>query len=168
MQQYQSRMQDKLFQNKSQSILEVLLSLIIFSIAFVSLIILVNNYLKILKTTKERIIANFLAQEGLELVIAKRNINKAAGKGWLDGLSGSNCIDINLDPKPGSSTSCPLYLNDKNQYVHTNTATQTIFSRLIKIEVNNNIATVTSIVDFGDSPPIELETILTDWIPTIP
>jgi hypothetical protein len=121
--------------------------------------------LKILKTAKDRIIANFLAQEGLELVIAKRNINKVRGSDWLDGLNYiSFCIDINLNPQPFSDH-CPLYLDSNNQFVHSNTPTPTPFSRLIKLNTSANIATVTSEVKFDEDQKVELETVITDWLP---
>ena len=165
MRQLQSQQQGKSLQSKSQSIVEILLTLLVFSIAFISLVILVNNYLKILKTAKDRIIANFLAQEGLELVIAKRNINKVKGSAWLDGLNyGSFCIDIDLNPQP-SSNHCSLYLDTNNQFVHFNTPTSTPFSRLITLNVSTNIATVTSEVIFDEDQKVELETVITDWLP---
>jgi hypothetical protein len=165
MRQLQSQQQGKLLQSKSQSIVEILLALLVFSIAFISLVILVNNYLKILKTAKDRIIANFLAQEGLELVIAKRNINKVKGSAWLDGLNyDSFCIDINLNLQH-SNIPCSLYLNSDNQFVHSNTPTPTPFSRLITLNVSTNIATVTSEVIFDEDQKVELETVITDWLP---
>jgi len=165
MRQLQSQQQGKSLQSKSQSIVEILLALLVFSIAFISLVILVNNYLKILKTAKDRIIANFLAQEGLELVIAKRNINKVKGWAWLDGLNyDSFCIDINLNLQH-SNIPCPLYLNSDNQFVHSNTSTSTPFSRLITLNATSNIATVTSEVIFDEDQKVELETVITDWLP---
>jgi hypothetical protein len=165
MRQLQSQQQGKSLQSKSQSIVEILLALLVFSIAFISLVILVNNYLKILKTAKDRIIANFLAQEGLELVIAKRNINKVKGSAWLDGLNNDSfCIDINLNPQP-SPKHCVLYLDSNNRFVHSNTPTPTPFSRLITLNVYSNIATVTSEVIFDEDQKVELETVITDWLP---
>jgi len=165
MRQLQSQQQGKSLQSKSQSIVEILLALLVFSIAFISLVILVNNYLKILKTAKDRIIANFLAQEGLELVIAKRNINKVQKLDWLNSLNnGSFCIDINLNPQP-SSNHCVLYLDSNNRFVHSNTPTSTPFSRLIKLNTSTNIATVTSEVIFDENQKVELETVITDWLP---
>ena len=165
MRQLQSQQQGKSLQSKSQSIVEILLALLVFSIAFISLVILVNNYLKILKTAKDRIIANFLAQEGLELVIAKRNINKVKRSDWLDGLNyDSFCIDINLNPQ-SSPKHCVLYLDSNNRFVHSNTPTPTPFSRLITLNVSTNIATVTSEVIFDEDQKVELETIITDWLP---
>ncbi|MFZ8848313.1 MAG: type IV pilus modification PilV family protein [Minisyncoccia bacterium] len=163
--QLQSQQQGKSLQSKSQSIVEIFLVLLVFSIAFISLVILVNNYLKILKTAKDRIIANFLAQEGLELVIAKRNINKVKGSAWLEGLNyDSFCIDINLNLQQ-SNIPCSLYLDSNNQFVHSNTPTLTPFSRLIKLNTSTNIATVTSEVIFDEDQKVELETVITDWLP---
>jgi hypothetical protein len=167
MRQLQSQQRGKSLQSKSQSIVEIFLVLLVFSIAFISLVILVNNYLKILKTAKDRIIANFLAQEGLELVIAKRNINKVKGSAWLEGLNyDSFCIDINLNPQ-SYREHCTLYLDSNNRFVHSNTPTPTPFSRLITLNVSTNIATVTSEVIFYEDQKqeVKLETVITDWLP---
>jgi hypothetical protein len=162
--QLQSQQQGKSLQNKSQSIVEILLVLLVFSSAFISLVILVNNYLKILKTAKDRIIANFLAQEGLELVIAKRNINKVRGSAWLEGLNyDSFCIDINLNLQQ-SNIPCQLYLDSNNQFVN-NSGTPTPFYRLIILDKSTDIATVTSMVVYSENQEIKLETVITDWLP---
>jgi hypothetical protein len=164
MRQLQLQQQDKSLRSKGQSIVEILLALLVFSIAFISLVILVNNYLKILKTAKDRIIANFLAQEGLELVIAKRNINKVQMNPWLMDLDyNSFCVDINLSPKQ-SNDPCQLYLNSNNQFVH-NSGTPTPFYRLIILDKSTDIATVTSRVVFDENQKVELETVITDWLP---
>jgi hypothetical protein len=163
--QLQLQQQGKSLQSKSQSIVEILLALLVFSIAFISLVILVNNYLKILKTAKDRIIANFLAQEGLELVIAKRNINKVQRNSWLYDLSYNKfCIDVNLIPQE-SNAPCQLYLNNNNQFVHDSSGTPTLFSRLIILDKSTDIATVTSRVVFDEDQKVELETVITDWLP---
>lgn len=164
MQQLQSQQQGRLLLNRSQTIVEIFIALMIFSIAFISLIVLVNNYIKILKTAKDRIIANFLAQEGIDLVIAKRNINKAQKLNWLDGFYNNFCIDINLNIIQSNDISnCPLYINN-NQFTHTPSSTSTTFSRLISLTTSTHIATVTSMVQFEDQT-VELQTIITDWIP---
>jgi hypothetical protein len=121
--------------------------------------------LKILKTAKDRIIANFLAQEGLELVIAKRNINKVQRNSWLYDLSYNKfCIDVNLIPQE-SNAPCQLYLNNNNQFVHDSSGTPTLFSRLIILDKSTDIATVTSRVVFDEDQKVELETVITDWLP---
>jgi hypothetical protein len=163
--QLQLQQQGKSLQSKSQTILEILLALLVFSIAFISLVILVNNYLKILKTAKDIIIANFLAQEGLELVIAKRNINKVQRNSWFYDLSYNKfCIDVNLILQE-SNDPCQLYLNNNNQFVHDSSGTPTLFSRLIILDKSTDIATVTSMVVYSENQEIKLETVITDWLP---
>ena len=153
----------RLLQNKGQSVIEIFLALIVFSMALLGLVILVNNYLKVLKTSKDLIIANFLAQEGIELVIAKRNINKVQRRNWLEGLPNKFCIDSSLYIQPANNA-CPLYIYN-NQFLHSViNGPPTPFSRLINLDISLNVATVTSIVKFNGQQ-VELETIITDWIP---
>lgn len=167
MQQLRLQKQVKLFLNKSQSAIEVLIAIVIFSTAFIALISLANNYLNALKTTRERILANFLAQEGLELVIAKRNIEQVS----FSPSDGSYCIDLyTLNNPLRTSNACQLYINNNGFYNHSS-ATPTIFSRLISISststnVNNvdiKIYFVTSSVYVNNQPIVELTTILTQW-----
>lgn len=168
MQQSQLQKQAKLLLNKSQSIFELLIAISIFSIAFISLIVLVNSYLNALKTVKERAIANFLAQEGLELIIAKRNIEKIKDPNLslLDILSpGEYCIDYNLTLNK-KTDHCSLYIDDKGFYTHNSTPTSTIFERVISISTSSiagqDYVIVTSTVQFYNQK-IELTTILTEW-----
>lgn len=166
MQQYQSQKQAKLFLNKAQSVIEFLISITIFSIAFISLISLVNNYVNALKVSKERIIANFLAQEGLELVIAYRNMqtingNQGFNSIFPDGTS-TYCVDYNLNFTPNNNP-CPLYIDQNGFYTHTRTSTSTIFSRLITINKQQDYAIVTSRVEFYNQN-VELSTVLTSWL----
>lgn len=159
MQQLQSLKQDKLLSNKAQNILEIFLAIVIFSIAFISLIALSNSYLNALKISRERVLANFLAQEGLELVIAKRNKDQAN----FD-LNGSYCADYTLNFRP-TSTPCLLYINN-NFYNHSSGA-PTIFSRLISISSTSiesaTIYHVTSTVYANNQPFVELSIIITQW-----
>ncbi|MEM0231610.1 MAG: hypothetical protein QXG78_00670 [Candidatus Methanomethyliaceae archaeon] len=137
-------------------------------IAFISLIVLVNSYLNALKTVKERAIGNFLAQEGLELVIAKRNIEriKNSGMSLLDILPpGKYCVDHNLILSPTTEL-CPLYIDGNGFYTHNSTPTSTIFERVISISTSSiagqDYVIVTSTVQFYNQK-IELTTILTEW-----
>jgi len=159
MQRFQLQKQGRLLLNKSQTIIEVFISIIIFVIAFVSLVILANRYLIAFKTLKERIVANLLAQEGLELVIAKRNQYFLQGPNIS--FPNSFCIDYDLTISP-SSNPCELYLNNEGFYTIQNIGTPTIFKRLIKTYATSNYIFVTSTVEFENNK-INLETILTEW-----
>ncbi|MCS7184200.1 MAG: hypothetical protein NZ866_02530 [Patescibacteria group bacterium] len=65
--------QEKYTQNKGLSIPEVLLVLVVFLITFIGFYNLIFSYIRNLQSASDRIVANFLAQEGLELVRAIRN-----------------------------------------------------------------------------------------------
>lgn len=164
MRQLQLQKQDRLFSNKSQTAIEVLISIVIFTTAFIALVTLANNYLLTLKTIRERVLANFLAHEGLELVIAKRNMEQKNFN-----LAGNYCADYTLNFIPSSASSgCLLYINNDNFYNHV-AGTSTIFKRLISISpqiiASATIYYVTSSVYVYDNnkPLVELTTIITQW-----
>lgn len=162
MPQLPSPKQAKLFLNKAQNILEIFLAIVIFSIAFISLITLANNYLNALKVSRERIIANLLAQEGLELVIAKRNVDQSN----FNLVDGTYCADYNNLSFQSQPQACSLYINNEGFYNHTS-GTSTIFKRLIHISSTSTngkeIYFVTSTVQVENGPIVELTTILTSW-----
>ena len=162
MQQLRSQKQAKLSLSKAQSSVEFLISLAIFSIAFISLIILVNNYVNALKISKERIIANFLAQEGLELVTAYRNINAGQGFSIFPNGTSTYCVDYTLNFQQNNNP-CPLYIDQNGFYTHTQTSTSTIFRRLVTIEKQQDYAIIKSKVEFGNQS-VELITVLTSWL----
>jgi len=164
MQQFQLQKQGKLLSNSSQSVIEFLISIAIFSIAFISLISLVNNYTNALKTAKERIIANFLAQEGLELVIAYRNIQRInLNKNFNEIFTNRNyCVDYSLNFQQ-STNPCPLYINQDGYYTHNSSnASSTVFKRLIIVSTTPDYAIIKSKVEFYDQN-VELSTVLTPW-----
>jgi hypothetical protein len=178
MQQSQSQIQGKSFRNKGQTLVEVLGGIALFIFGVVSFILLLNSYFSSFKNVKDRIIANLLAQEGLELVIGKRNENIANIAKWLDGLGNTNqvsttiCLDYNLTPQTSNSP-CPLYIDSNNFFSHTG-ITSTPYSRKIILNsldntslANSTSVEVISIVKFKNQE-IKLGTIITKWHPDIP
>lgn len=173
MQQLHLQTQDKYYQNEGFTLIEVLLAIFLFLVGLTSFLLLLSNYFISFKNVKDRMIANLLAQEGLELVIAKRNLNISENKNWLNGLANSNeksviiCLDYTLNVYPD----CKLYFS-KN-YLSHNIGIPTIFTRKIILNSlddnslqNSNNVKVTSIVEWQNGS-IELSTIITKWHPDI-
>lgn len=174
MQQLQSQIQVKSFHNKGQTLVEVLMGIALFIFGVVSFILLLNSYFYSFKNVKDRMIANLLAQEGLELVIGKRNENIANKVGWLDGLGDTSpasttiCLDYNLTPQ----TDCNLYIDSNNFFSHSG-ITSTPYSRKIILNslegtslANSTSVEVISIVKFRNQE-VKLGTIITKWHPDI-
>jgi hypothetical protein len=160
-----------------------MLCLVILMAGLVMLLKLVGSYVYTLKTTKDRVVANSLAQEGLELVLAKRNqnfltlndIDLANNKDWLDGLSTQFCINPDLTTFACSSEQAKLYLNPGNNLFYheqnPDSARPTIFTRTIKIEpvqadslTSANAVKIIATVQWENSQT-KLQTIMTKWHP---
>ena len=151
----------KYHQNKKgQFIVEVLLAIIVFLLVFVGFYNLIYSYVKTLSQSKEVFIANFLAQEGLELVRAFRNYRFAINlcretigeeitgvisypfcpeystSSWLGDLGDNDTSSItfclNYDFTTSSCNNV-LYLNDEGFFTHSSSATTTIFKRFITV-----------------------------------
>ncbi|GIW66335.1 MAG: hypothetical protein KatS3mg095_0233 [Candidatus Parcubacteria bacterium] len=152
---------------KAQFIPEVFLAIIIFLIVFVGIYNLIYSYVRNLNSSTDILIANFLAQEGLELVRALRNyrfsINNcrktSSGYGnypfcpeysttsWLGDLGNNNTSEINLCLSYDFTTSsCNnpnfLYLNSTNFFTHQISNNTTTFKRLITISTEDNDVTI--------------------------
>lgn len=171
----------KLKINQGFSLVEAAVFLIVLLIGFIVFFRLVNSSILTLKTVKEQVMANFLAQEGLQLALAKRNQNFRNNQLWLNqlwdsGASAQICLNpdltviANCDP-----TKQTLYLSN-NVYSHT-VARKSIFSRVISlipyspVNCQPNSAndckavSVTSTVSWGKGKPINLNIIMTQWSP---
>ncbi|MGC8981665.1 MAG: type IV pilus modification PilV family protein, partial [Minisyncoccia bacterium] len=148
MQQLQSQIQAKFFQNKGQTLVEVLAGIALFIFGTVAFLYLLNSYFISFKNVKDRMIANLLAQEGLELVIGKRNeniarisngetINWLEGLGDIDQASTTICLDYKMQQAQTSQNPCSLYI-DNNSFSHSITSTSTQYSRKIILNSLNN------------------------------
>ncbi|MEI8343741.1 MAG: hypothetical protein WCF93_02185 [Candidatus Moraniibacteriota bacterium] len=146
---------------KGFSLIEVLFSLLVFSIGIVSIVAIMTANIKISVTAKNQIIAAQLIQEGIELV---KNLsdNKdgrlVKGNEYLD-----YTVDTNMSGQAStinfvSAVSHRLYLDDggKGFYSHTTSTKPTKFARKIYVDWKNNISqiTVTSSVSWDNSGDI--------------
>lgn len=153
--------QGKLSQNKAQFITEILLALLVFLIVFVSFYSLLTSYIRNTKLETDRIIANFLAQEGLELVRALRNYryvinacretinetgdpfcNEYNTSTWLGDIGDNSvsstiiCLDYSYTTTSCNnldSLSSNLYLNNNGFFSIDPTGSSTKFKRIVEI-----------------------------------
>lgn len=157
----------RFFSNKSRgfSLVEISLFMLVFAIGFTALFTLVASYVSAVKTSKEKITASFLVQEGLELVLAKRNANFINEANWLQGIPLNNEFCIN--PNFGVISQCngKLYLDNNNFYTHNLTDKPTVFSRKIKItpQANDSVEVVSTVNWPGN--PVVLKMTMTKWHP---
>ncbi|MEK7673741.1 MAG: hypothetical protein AAB371_00895 [Patescibacteria group bacterium] len=180
----QSQKPDKFYlSRRAFSLIEVTLALSIFVMGFMALFNIVNSYSYTLKTIKERMTANFLAQEGLELVLAKRNanfkfLNSGGTVNWIDGLGEKICINPDLSLIDSPCSDGKLYLDsDTDVFSHNQTPTskQSAFSRIITIakidtkDLNNTISNDYAVLVESEvkwsGEPIILKMVMTKWHP---
>jgi len=70
------------------TLLEVFVSLTILTVAVLGLFILAKQTISFLPLSEQRLIASYLAQEGVEIVRNLRDVNRLKGVSWDLGLTG--------------------------------------------------------------------------------
>jgi len=115
-----------------------------------------------LRISNDQLIATYLAQDGMEQVIAKRQYNYDNSPTWLDGLS--NCIpgpcsaeyferEMYL-PLPACVADCALYIDANGEYSSDSSGKPSHFKRKINITWDgiSHEAYVTVSVSWPDGP----------------
>lgn len=138
--------------HRSQTLVEALVAIGLTVTALVSIISLATSYLRMGGQTIERVLANNLAREGLEIVRSIRDSQWLdPTKTWPYGLSNGDWIadydDTSLTAAESSNImscdNCRLWITSNNQYTHTEGSnTLTIFRRLINISNGDDLGTV--------------------------
>lgn len=70
------------------TLLEVLFALLVMTVAIIGVFSLVQQTTSFLPLSGQRLVASYLAQEGIEIVRNLRDTNKIKGNDWLTGLTG--------------------------------------------------------------------------------
>jgi prepilin-type N-terminal cleavage/methylation domain-containing protein len=128
--------------NKGFTLLEVIAAIFILTVGIGSALVLISQTLSAASLAKERLIASYLVQEGIEIVRNIRDTNwlksRTATTTWDDGLPNgdwqADYLSQNLTTYPSYDTS-PLFLNidANNFYSYSSGGSPTIFKRKITI-----------------------------------
>lgn len=155
------------------TLIEALLAIFIFSMALVSLITITSRGITGTAQARDQAIAQFLAQEGIEVVRNIRDANIVQGQNWLTGIdicaTQNNPCALEFDGTSYvlSQTSSTGLEVQSNQYVPVS-PTGAKFERLVYYNgtINANEIEVHSVVRWqtGMIPrEIDLVTTLTAW-----
>ena len=178
-------MKNKTKLNKGFTLIETLVSLAILTTAVVAMIWVAGNGVSDALYSKNKIISNYLAQEGIEVVRNIRDGEASGGAGW-DGFmdSTSACLPpygctIDATPIPatviieecvpavGEICNNPLFLTPASYYTHEPIGVKTSFRRRIVISpINDSEATVTVTVAWqqgGKEKKIVVGNYLSAW-----
>ena len=116
------------------TIVETLVAITILMIAIAGPLSIASKGLTAAVTSRDQMVATYLAQESLEVVKNVRDNNVLTGASWINNMSsctgGNKCDADYLDSsiKTGLST-YPLKVTSSNTYSHDSSGTATGFSR---------------------------------------
>lgn len=168
----------KLQDSKGFTIVESLVAIAVFTVGISAAIFVINQSIGASTRTKNKIIAGYLAQEGIEVVRNIRDRNWLAGNSWYAGIDGINSgcvsystdnVDAPLDPDCFLGTYLAF---DGTQAHYIQTATPTQFQRTVATQLctsstvppcNPERLKVTSTVTCGANCSVSLEEYLYNW-----
>lgn len=163
----------KLYHN-GFTLVETLIAILIFSTALVSLMAIASRGISATITAQQQISAQYLAQEGLEVVRNIRDSNFISGVAWDTGLIncslGSPCtVEYGTSQVPPNLVSCSgcEVLQDVNGFFTANAVNPSGFFREIVLTPQGPTEyLVTSRVTWntkGLERNVTLQTLLTNW-----
>lgn len=150
------------------SIIEVIVAIGVILIAFTGMLTLINRSLAFHDLAYSRLIASYLAQEGIEIVRNIRDNNILQSKNWNVGLStGTYQVQYN-DLALRNYTGEPLKLDTVNGIYNYNSGAITRYIREINIRtISSDHIVVQSIVTWknrGGSFDVVVEDHLYNWL----
>ena len=127
---------------KGMTLVETLVAISVLMVAVSGALTLANKSLQTGRITKDRMVATYLAEEGVELVRNIRDENFLAGTNWINGLNGvctntNGCrIDAtNMVVSSCSATCPPLNYDDATGiYAYNGAWPDSPFVRIIKVD----------------------------------
>lgn len=160
------------------TLLEMLFAVVIFSFALVSLMLIAGKGVIATSTAKDQLVAQYLAEEGAEVVRNIRDTNFINGDDWLAGIecTKSDPCDVSYGGEisliPVGSSGQPLYSNEDTGYYagdETVSGSQK-FSRSIYLEQppnssdnNQKITIVISWQQRSLQRTFEFRTFISNW-----
>jgi len=154
---------------KGFTLIEIISAIFVFTVGILAIMMLIDKNIILNNQTKSKLIAAYIAQEGIEIVRNIRDSNWIAKNPWDQGLSVGECYEIDYQ---GTSLSPCLgnYLNiDSNGFYSYSVGTPTKFKRKIIISdktSNPPRMKITSRVDWeikGKPYNIEIVEYLYNW-----
>jgi len=120
---------------KGFTLLEVLFSLTVMVLAIFGVFSLLNQIALFSPLTGQRLIASYLAQEGMEIVRNLRDNNKLQGANWSQGLDScqAGCEADYLSQSLTSWTGTGRYLKNNGSFYNYAVGSDTPFKRKITI-----------------------------------
>jgi len=151
---------------KGFTLAELLITIFVFTVGILGIYLVVQNSYATLNYAKNRLIAIYLAQEGIEIVRNIRDTNWLEGQSWDDELfEGTNRVQYDkgfLLPGDGGT---PLRIDNNGFYTYDSTNPQTPFRRKVDItKIDDDTLLVTVEVKWSDKfSPIILQEKLYNW-----
>jgi prepilin-type N-terminal cleavage/methylation domain-containing protein len=133
--------------NKGFTLLELMITIMVISIGILGIFGLISNTMQSAEELKSRLVATYLAQEGIELVRNSRDNNWKEGKEWTDGWP--NCslgCRISYDDPIIRVNGATLNINSDGFYGNAGTGTQ--FTRTIYITGTGDYREVRAVVSW--------------------
>lgn len=123
---------------KGFTLIEVFVSLTIMTVAILGLFILIRQTASSLPLSGQRLVASYLAQEGVEIVRNLRDVNRLKGLSWDLGLTGctAGCEADYTSSSLVAWTS--RYLRNDGSFYSYGGSTLTLYQRKISITPNGS------------------------------
>jgi type II secretory pathway pseudopilin PulG len=127
--------------NKSFTLIETIVAIFILTTGILALSSLISYFISTSSISSQRLVAAYLAQEGIEIVRNLRDTNLLNGRNWDYGLGNgdwqADYDDFTLSPYAGS------FLNlETNGFYGYNSGTQTNFKRKITLQKSGDVLKV--------------------------
>lgn len=154
---------------KSFTIIETLVAITILTVGILGISGLLSNQLFVLKISENKLVAAYLAQEGIEIVRNIRDSNYLKGQSWNKGISlgdwQADYKSFSLSPFDGSK----LKIDPTNGFFNLGSGVETKFSRKISILRVDSVSATIQVTVYWKEKGIEHSFVargkIYDWKP---
>jgi len=153
--------------NKGFTLLELIIAITVISVGMLGIFGMIANSMQASQDSKTRLVAAYLAQEGIELVRNSRDSNWNQGNEWTHGWPNcsSGCRTSYDNPTIRTYTPVPngsnISVNTDGFYGESGTATQ--FQRTIYIAGSGDYQEVRSVVSWPGDNQVQVIKRLYNW-----